>query len=97
MKLWSNTQTVNELVEKFTIGQNNVLDQRLARQAWVCGDAPTMADCAVIPPLFYAQTALPFDPYPNLLAYWQRAQQRPSYARVRAEFEPIWNGLMNAK
>lgn len=73
------------------------LDQRLARQAWVCGDAPTMADCAVIPPLFYAQTALPFDAYPNLLAYWQRAQQRPSYARVRAEFEPIWNGLMNAK
>jgi argininosuccinate lyase len=31
MKLWSNTQTVNELVEKFTIGQDNVLDLRLAR------------------------------------------------------------------
>ncbi|MBK8566567.1 MAG: argininosuccinate lyase [Saprospiraceae bacterium] len=31
MKLWSNTQTINELVEKFTIGQDNVLDLRLAR------------------------------------------------------------------
>ncbi len=31
MKLWSNTQTVNDLVEKFTIGQDNVLDLRLAR------------------------------------------------------------------
>ncbi len=31
MKLWSNTQTVNNLVEKFTIGQDNVLDLRLAR------------------------------------------------------------------
>jgi len=31
MKLWSNTHTVNELVEKFTIGQDNVLDLRLAR------------------------------------------------------------------
>ena len=31
MKLWSNTQTVNDLAEKFTIGQDNVLDLRLAR------------------------------------------------------------------
>lgn len=31
MKLWSNSQTVNELVEKFTIGQDNILDLRLAR------------------------------------------------------------------
>ena len=64
-------------------------DKRLASQPWMCGEAFSMADCATIPPLFYAQTALPFDAYPNLVAYWQRAQQRPSYAKVRAEFEPI--------
>lgn len=69
-------------------------DRRLANQPWMCGEAFSMADCATIPPLFYAQTALPFDAYPNLVAYWQRAQQRPSYAKVRAEFEPIWRGLM---
>ena len=31
MKLWSKNQTINELVEKFTIGQDNVLDLQLAR------------------------------------------------------------------
>ncbi len=31
MKLWSKSNTVNDLVEKFTIGQDNVLDLRLAR------------------------------------------------------------------
>jgi glutathione S-transferase len=70
------------------------LDKRLANQPWLCGESFTMADCAAIPPLFYAQTALPFDAYPNLVAYFQRAQQRPSYAKVRAEFEPIWQGMM---
>lgn len=67
-------------------------DKRLESQEWMCGDRITMADCAAIPPMFYAQLAAPFADYPNVSAYWQRAQQRPSYTRVRAEFEPIWKG-----
>jgi len=70
------------------------LDTRLAKQPWLCGEVFTMADCAAIPALFYAQTAMPFDTHPSVVAYWQRAQQRPSYAKVKAEVEPIWNGLM---
>jgi glutathione S-transferase len=70
-------------------------DKRLAKQPWLCGDAFTMADCAMIPPLYYAEIAMPFDAYPNIVAYWQRAQQRPSYAKVKAEFEPVWKGLMS--
>jgi glutathione S-transferase len=69
-------------------------DKRLASQTWMCGDAFSMADCAAIPALFYAQVVSPFDGHPNVLAYWRRAQQRPSYAKVRAEFEPIWNDRM---
>ena len=69
-------------------------DKRLASQAWMCGDAFTMADCAAIPPLFYAQVAAPFDAFPNVVAYWKRAQERPSYVKVKAEFEPIWKGMM---
>lgn len=69
-------------------------DKRLASQPWLCGGSFTMADCSAIPALYYAQTAAPFADYPNVLAYWQRAQQRPSYAKVRAEFEPIWRGMM---
>lgn len=70
------------------------LDQRLASQPWLCGDNFSMADCAAIPSLFYAQTAAPFAEHANMVAYWQRAQQRPSYAKVRAEFEPIWSAMI---
>ena len=69
-------------------------DKRLASQAWMCGNDFTMADCSVIPVMFYAQTAAPFDAFPNVVAYWKRAQERPSYAKVRAEFEPIWKGML---
>jgi glutathione S-transferase len=69
-------------------------NKRLAKQPWMCGEVFTMADCATIPALFYAQTTLPFDAYPNVVTYWQRAQQRPSYAKVKAEFEPIWTGML---
>ena len=69
-------------------------DERLASQPWLCGDSFTMADCAAIPPMFYAQNAAPFADYPNVVAYWQRAQERPSYAKVKAEFEPIWNDMI---
>jgi glutathione S-transferase len=69
------------------------LDARLAKQDWICGAAFSMADCAAIPALFYAQDVFPFDAYPNLVRYWERANQRASYQKVRAEFEPIWNAM----
>jgi len=69
-------------------------DKRLASQTWMCGDAFSMADCAAIPALFYAQTVAPFSSHPHVVTYWQRAQQRPSYAKVKAEFAPIWNGML---
>jgi glutathione S-transferase len=69
-------------------------DKRLGSQTWMCGDAFTMADCAAIPALFYAQVVSPFEGHANVVAYWRRAQQRPSYAKVRAEFEPIWDERM---
>jgi len=69
-------------------------DKRLATQQWLCGSSFTMADCAAVPPMFYAQTVAPFANHANVVAYWQRVQERPSYKRVRAEFEPIWNARM---
>ncbi len=68
------------------------LDKRLATQDWMCGEF-SMADCAAIPPLYYATLAAPFTDYPNLRRYAERARQRPSYARVMAEFVPIWEGM----
>jgi glutathione S-transferase len=72
------------------------LDQRLAAQEWVSPTGFSMADCALIPPLFYAQLAAPFDDRPGLRRYWERACKRPSYARVMAEFVPVWEGMANA-
>jgi glutathione S-transferase len=69
------------------------LDQRLATQDWVCGSEFTIADCAAIPPLFYAQFAAPFSDHANVRRYFERAKARPSYARVMAEFVPIWEGM----
>jgi glutathione S-transferase len=69
-------------------------DKRLGTQPWLCGSSLTMADCAAIPPMFYAEIVAPFANYANVVAYWQRAQERPSYKRVRAEFEPLWNARM---
>jgi|SRR5579863_5118346 len=70
-------------------------EQRLASRSWLCGEHFTMADCAAIPPLFYAQFVAPFTEQPNIVRYWQRAQQRPSYQKVRAEFEPIWQARLS--
>jgi len=67
-------------------------DTRLASQPWMCGADFSMADCAAIPAMHYAQSVAPFTTHPNVVAYWQRAQRRPSYQKVRAEFEPIWEG-----
>jgi glutathione S-transferase len=69
-------------------------NRRLGTQTWICAENFSMADCAAIPALFYAQVVAPFDSHPNVVAYWRRAQQRPSYVKVKAEFEPIWNGML---
>jgi glutathione S-transferase len=68
-------------------------DKALANRAWLGGANFSMADCAAIAPMYYAQIAAPFSDYPNIVAYWKRANERPSYQKVRAEFEPIWKDL----
>jgi glutathione S-transferase len=73
------------------------LDERLAKQEWVCGAEFTMADCAMIPPLYYCQNVAPLTDYAHLQRYFERAKQRPSYVRVMAEFVPIWQAMQTPK
>lgn len=80
--------------EKYLRVSYEKINQRLASQDWLCGSF-SMADCAAIPPLFYCQVIAPFSDYPNIVAYYERAKQRPSYAKVQAEFVPIWEGLQS--
>lgn len=65
------------------------MDSALANNTWMMGEDFTMVDCSAIPPLYYAKKVYPFIDYPNIVAYFERAQQRPSYQRVLNEALPI--------
>ncbi|MBV9511601.1 MAG: glutathione S-transferase family protein [Caulobacteraceae bacterium] len=66
-----------------------MLDRRMAGRAWVAGDAFSMADCAALPPLFYADAVYPYRvAYPALAAYFERLVARPSVQRVIREAQP---------
>lgn len=57
---------------------------------WAMGEAFTMADCAALPALFYADYAVPLADWPELAAYLGRLKTRPSVARVLVEAEPFF-------
>lgn len=66
-------------------------ETRLAGRQWACGDAFTMADCAALPALFYADTLEPFSEiYPGLGAYYERLLARPSVVRTLDEAKPYF-------
>jgi glutathione S-transferase len=67
----------------------DMLDKALAGKTWVMGDDFTMADCAAAPALYYCRLVNPYEGRKNLTAYAGRLFERPSYARVMKEFEPI--------
>ena len=54
------------------------------------GEAFTMADCAALPALFYADYAVSLSDWPDLASYLGRLKARPSVARVLAEAEPYF-------
>ncbi|TQV85080.1 glutathione S-transferase family protein [Aliikangiella coralliicola] len=64
------------------------LDDKLRDSDWLMGESFTLADCATIPPLFYAQQIHPFGDYANLTAYYKRANARESYEKVLSEALP---------
>jgi glutathione S-transferase len=56
---------------------------------WALGDAFSLADCAALPALYYANEVRPFSAsHPRLAAYLGRLSARPSGARVLAEAGP---------
>ncbi|WP_336974679.1 glutathione S-transferase family protein [Sphingobium aromaticiconvertens] len=68
-----------------------LLEERIAGRTWAAGEAFTLADCAALPALFYADKVVPFRAsHPVLAAYLARLEARPSVARVLAEKEPVW-------
>jgi glutathione S-transferase len=59
-------------------------------EPWARGETFTLADCAALPALYYADYGLSLDGWPPLRAYLDRLKARPSVARVLTEAEPFF-------
>ncbi len=69
-----------------------MLESELPAEGWAMGDRFTLADCAALPALFYADRVEPFgDELRAVPAYLDRLKARPSVARVLAEAEPYFH------
>ena len=65
------------------------LDSSLAGKTWAAGEDFTLADCAAVPALFYADWTHPIPPRcATLHAYRARLLARPSFARAVDEARP---------
>ncbi len=73
-----------------------ILDARLAQSAWVCGDAPTIADIALAAPIhLHAWQKLPLADHPHLkrwmteqveqLPCWQKTHVGPGFTLTPAQ------------
>jgi glutathione S-transferase len=64
----------------------------MAGRTWAVGDGFTMADCAALPALHYANRIEPLaKDFPNAAAYLGRLESQPSVARVLKEAEPYFS------
>jgi len=66
------------------------LISRMIAGPWATGESFTMADCAALPALFYADYAVSLTDWPDLAGYLGRLRARPSVARVLVEAEPFF-------
>lgn len=65
------------------------LEQWMADREWAAGRSFSLADCAAAPALFYADWAHWIDAgFPNVRAYRNRLNARPSFARTIDEARP---------
>ena len=69
-----------------------MIEQQMAAGTWAIGEAFSIADCAALPALFYANMVEQFgDAHKNIAGYFERLKVRPSVARVMKEAEPYFN------
>jgi glutathione S-transferase len=67
----------------------DMIERQMDERTWAVGEAFSIADCAAAPALFYAGVVLPFsETHPNVVAYFERLLERPSFKRVLADARP---------
>jgi glutathione S-transferase len=68
-----------------------MIEQQMVAGPWAIGEAFSIADCAALPALFYANMVEPFgDANKNVTGYFERLKARTSIARVMKEAEPYF-------
>jgi len=61
----------------------NILDQRLAKQPWLCGQNVTIADIAVAAPMhLHKYQKLPLVPHSHLRAWMERVEALPCWRKT---------------
>ena len=70
------------------------MEEEFSKQPFSNGETFSMADCAAVPGLYYAQRKAPFNEHQNISGYWDRLASRPSVRRVMEEAEPHVNGML---
>lgn len=68
-----------------------MVEKQIAGRRWAAGETFSLADCAAMPALFYADKVQPFaEKYPETACYLARMMERPSVARVLREAQPYF-------
>jgi glutathione S-transferase len=81
---------VNEKVTDFK-RRLDQLEQMLADGGFACGAEFTLADCALVPTMFFVTNLMPMfgvnalDGHPKIAAWWTHAQSRPSVKKALGE------------
>ena len=58
----------------------SILEQRLSKQPWLCGQEPTIADIAVAAPMhLHSYQKLPLDSHPDLVRWMDRVESLPCW------------------
>lgn len=60
----------------------SILEQRLQKQPWLCGQSVTIADIAVASPMhLHSHQKLPLEPYPSLRRWYGQLEAMPAWKK----------------
>jgi glutathione S-transferase len=82
-----NQELIQKSSEKIGI-MYRFMDDQLGQSEFLAGEQFSMADCAAMPVLFYANSFAPFGGFDNINRYWEQVSQRPAFQRLKQEAEP---------
>lgn len=64
------------------------MEHEVSGNAWANGEDFSLSDCSAAAALLYARMIIPYSDYPNISAYAERLDGRPSVRQVREEAAP---------